>query len=97
MFFEVIQLDLGQDIGFAKDEEIFAIELQFGAGVFSVEDRVTGLYGYRFVLTARTCGYDRAALRLLFCGIRDDDAAGCFFFCGGGSYDDPVMERSDAW
>ena len=61
-------------------EELFAVDLDLGAGPFSEEDAVAGLDVERlnfsaFVAGARADGDDLAFLRLLLGGVRNDDPA----------------------
>ena len=66
------------------DEEIFAINLDFGAGVLAEQDAVAFFHSERehlafIVGLALADGDDFAFLRFVFGGVGDDDAAagGC--------------------
>ena len=54
------------------DDEIFlAVDGNFSAGVFAVEDYVSDLHLHRFVFLSGACSSDYALLGLLFCGVRN--------------------------
>src|SRR5581483_1834047 len=86
-----------EDFFLAHDEELFAIDLDFGTGILAKEDAVAGFHLQRgdftfFVLLAFADGDDFAFLRLVLGGIGDDDAAtgGLGFF--DATNDDAVVE-----
>src|SRR6266851_7145827 len=71
---------------FFHDDEVFAINLDLGAGVFAEQDAITIFYcqgeDLAFIVASATAdGDDFALLRLIFSGIGDNDAT-----AGGGSF-----------
>ena len=81
------------------DEQVFAFDLEFGAGVLGVEDLVPGLDVHRLALAvvedlARAGGDDRALLGLLLGGVRQDDAALGHLLALARLDDDAVTERA---
>src|SRR5262249_55526224 len=84
----------------AHDDEILAVQLDFGAGVFAEEDAVAFFHVERTDLAlladlAFAGGDDFAFLWLFFGGIGDDNAAAggfCFLYA---TYQNPVMQGSE--
>src|SRR6202050_2941650 len=75
-----------EDFVFFHNDEVFAINLDLGAGVLAEQDAVVLLHGEReglaFIVGAAFAGrYHDALLRFVFCAVGDDDAA-----AGGGSF-----------
>src|SRR5581483_10717806 len=73
-------LDDRQDVGLLQDQELLAVDLDFGAGVLRVQHDVAfldlGLHAVALVVqAARSDGQDGALLRLLLSGVRQHDAA----------------------
>ena len=58
------------DIALLHDEEGFAIQLDFCAGIFSVEDGVVHLDSHGLVFFARSHGDNGSLLRFLLGGVR---------------------------
>src|ERR1700683_5583071 len=93
-------LEDAEDFFFAHDEEVFAIELDLGAGVLAEEDGVAGFYVERedlaFVVgLALADGDDFALLGLFLGGIGDDDAAADAFALFHATDEDAVVERRE--
>src|SRR5258708_26129803 len=91
-------LDDSKDFFFAHDEELFAVQLNFGAGVLAEEELVASLHVEReyFALVvglALTDGDDFARLGLLFCGVRDNDATTDAFALFDAANQNAVMQR----
>src|ERR1700731_2208360 len=86
-----------EDFVFFHDDEVFAINLDLGAGILAEQDAVVLMNCPReslalIVGAALAGGDDDALLRLIFCAVGDDDSAS-----GGGSflhatYQDAVMQ-----
>src|SRR5579863_8684663 len=79
--------DHAENFFLTHDDEVFAIQLDFGAGVFPEENAVTLFYGqgehFAFVVALATPdGDDFALLRFVFGSVWDNDstAGGAFFF-----------------
>src|SRR3546814_11909780 len=77
--------DDAEDVRFLHDQQLFAVDLDFGARPFAKQDAVAGLDVERGDLAvvgagARTNGDDFAFLRLFLGGVGDDDAASRLFF-----------------
>src|SRR5687767_11130110 len=73
-------LDDGEDVVLAHDDELFAVDLDLGAGVAGEDDFVALLDGkgraFAVVETAAVAdGEDLAALGLFLGGVGEDDAA----------------------
>src|SRR5207342_2369873 len=67
--------DFGQDLFFAKDEELLVVEFDFRAAVLAEEDAVAWFHVERdqftlFALAGADCD-DFALHGLFFCGVRD--------------------------
>ena len=93
---QCLLLEDSENFFLAHDQELFAIELDLGAGVLAEQDAVTGLYIERehFALIVRLALADRddlALLWLLFCGIGDDDAATDAFALFNTANQDPIV------
>src|SRR5580698_3771708 len=89
-----------EDFVFLHDDEVFAINLDLGTGILSEQDAVVVMNGQReglaFIVGAAFSGgnYD-TLLRLVFCAVRDNDAAS-----SGGSFlhatdEDAVMQWAE--
>src|SRR5688572_4871268 len=90
-------LDDREDVLLADDEELLAVEFEFGPRVLRVEDLVAGLDVDRFALAVierlpRSDGDDLALLGLLLGGVRQDDAALGHVLARDGLDDDAVTE-----
>ena len=91
-------VDLGKDVGLAKDQQVLALDLDLGAAVLAVEDGVAlsdverdPLLAF-IVEPAVADGDDLAALRLLLRGIGEDDAAGGRLLLLDGPHDQPIAK-----
>src|SRR4029079_11902164 len=87
------------DVALLHDQELVAVDLDFGAGPFSEQHLVAGLDPKRDELAvfAAGAGADRddfAGLRLLCCGFWNDDAAFGLLLLLEPFNDDAVMERT---
>src|ERR1051326_491839 len=72
--------DHAHDVGLLHNEELVAVDLDLGAGPLAEQHAIAGLDVDRnelagLVAAAGTDGDDFAFLRLLFCGVGNDDAA----------------------
>src|SRR4029077_17470939 len=72
--------DHAHDVGLLHDQEFLAVELDLGARPFAEQHAIAGFQVHRnklavFVTAAGAHGDDFALLRLLFVGVRNDDAA----------------------
>src|SRR6185437_12284198 len=79
-----LALDDAHDVAFLHDDQLFAVELDLGAGPLAEQHPVARLDVERMefaILTPRAGadGDDLALLRLLLGGVRDDDPAGGLF------------------
>src|SRR2546425_9533366 len=88
-----------QDFVFFHDQEIFAIELDFGAGILTEQHPVPVFYCQRehlafIVRAALADGDDFALLRLVLGAIGNDDAATSRFSFFHATHQDAVMEWS---
>src|SRR3954468_3852541 len=73
--------DLCQDVGLAQDQQLVPADLDLGTAVLREDDRVAlgDIERHEIaavVAAARADRKDAAALRLLLCGVGQDDAAG---------------------
>ena len=81
-----LRLEDAQDVALLHDQEIFAVELDLGAGPFAEQDAVAVLDVQRMDLAALVAGAgadgdDFAFLRLFLGGVGNDDPAlGLLFF-----------------
>src|SRR5258706_7282411 len=94
---EELFLDDGEDVLLADDEELLFVDLELGAGVLCVQDRVALLDVDRLALAvierpARTDGQDGALLGLLLGGVGKDDPALCHLFTSGRLDHDAVAQ-----
>src|SRR5271165_4287815 len=92
--------DHAHDVGLLHDEELLAIDLDFGAAPLAEQDLVVGLDVKRselaaFVATAGACGDDLALLRFLLGGVRNDDAALRLLLAFEATDDDAVMQGTE--
>ena len=91
--------DDAEDVRFVDDEDVFAVELHFGAAVLGDEHLVADLHGEKradilaFVILAGAEGENFSFLGFLFCGVGQEDAASGFFFAGGALHEDATTER----
>src|SRR3954465_609902 len=99
-------LDYGEDVGFAKDEQIVALHLHLRAAVLGVEDRVALRYVERDALltvvvpATVTDRKNGALLGLLLGGVGQDDPACCGLLLIERLDNQPVAERLElhyAW
>src|SRR6478752_7088628 len=72
--------DNPEDVAFLHDDQVFTVDLHFGARPFAEQDLVAGLDVQRrdlalFGLGARADGDDFAFLRLFLGGVGNDDPA----------------------
>ncbi|CDX52713.1 hypothetical protein MPL3365_170047 [Mesorhizobium plurifarium] len=77
-------LDHTQDVAFLHDEQVFAVELDVGAGPLAEQDAVVDLHVEggelaALIASAWADGNDLAFLRLFLGRVGDDDAAGRLF------------------
>src|SRR6476660_1522062 len=92
-------LDDREDVLLAHDEELVAVDLELGAGVFGVEDLVPLLDVHRLALpviedATGPSGEDLALLGLLLGGVRKDDPALGRLLTGGRLDDDSIAQRA---
>src|SRR5690606_19585756 len=85
---------------FLHDQQILALELDLRAGPFSEQHHVADLDIERDQLTllvayARANGDYLALLRLLLCGVGNDDAAGGLFVRLDPPNQDTVVQRTE--
>ncbi len=92
-----LAVDDAEDVRLAHDEHVVAVDLDLGAGILAVEDRVAVGDGHghvRAVLSlARADGQDGAAHGLLLGGVGDVETAGGLGLGLLGLDDDAVAER----
>src|SRR5678816_929609 len=87
-----------ENVLFAHDQVLVAVDLHFGAGVLAHEDLVAGLHFQRNALAvigdaAGTDGDDLRLLRLLLGGIGDDDATALLFLLLEAANEDSIGQR----
>src|SRR2546421_5576379 len=87
------------DVGLLHDDEILAVDLDFGARPFSKEHSVADLDVERIELAvipsgAGPGGDDFALHRLFLCGIGDDDAALRLFLLLDSTDQDAILQWS---
>src|SRR5438874_4828203 len=92
--------DHAHDVGFLHDEELVAIELDFGARPFAEQHAIAGFDPDRdqlavLVAAAGTHGHHLALLRFLFGSVGNDDAAFGFVLGFDALDDHPVVERPE--
>src|ERR1700691_6304762 len=68
--------DLGENVFFLDDEELFAIDRNLVAGILAEQDAIPNLYVHGnpralVVKAASTHSHDISLIRLLSCGVRD--------------------------
>src|SRR3954447_7695728 len=92
----LLGLDLGEDIGLAKDEQVLPVDDDLGAAVLGVEDFLSLADVERDALLAHVIpaavahSDDLALLRLLLGGVGEDDAAGGRRLLLDRPHDEPV-------
>src|SRR5690606_24619706 len=92
--------DDAHHVAFLHDEQVFAVELDLGAGPFAEQDAVADLdvegdQPSAFVAGAGADGDHFAFARLFLCGVRDDDTA-CGLLVGfDASNQDTVMQWTE--
>ena len=59
----MFRLNDGENIGFFHNKIVFPIDVDFGAGIFSIQYAITDFDGHRFILFAVTDGDYSAFLR----------------------------------
>src|SRR4249919_3669026 len=90
-----------EDVAFLHDDQVFTVDLHFGARPLAEQDLVAGLDVQRRDLAvigaaAGTDGDDFAFLRLFLCRVRDDDPAGGLFISLDTADEDAVMKRPES-
>src|SRR3954451_1803614 len=94
----LLGLDLGEDVRFAKDEQVLAVDVDLGAAVLGVEDLFALRDVERDALVALVVpaavahGDDLALLRLLLGGVGEHDAAGGRGLLLDRPHDEPVAQ-----
>src|ERR1700730_16151511 len=88
------------DVGLFHDQEILAVELDLGTGPFSEQYLVADLEIDRdqlagLVAAAGPRCKDLALLRLLACGVRNDDAAGGLLLGLDAFHDHPIVQGAE--
>src|SRR5580692_8413212 len=91
--------DNTHDVGLLHDDEVLAVDLDFGARPFSKEHSVADLDVERIELAvippgAGPGGDDFALHRLFLCGIGDDDAACRLLFLLNAADQDAILQWS---
>ncbi len=91
--------DDAQNVAFLHDEQVFAIDLDFGARPFAEQDAVAGLDVQRrdlavFGLGTGADGHDFAFLRLFLGGVGDDDATSSLLFRFYAANENTVVQRT---
>src|SRR5438477_11953317 len=89
-----------QNVAFLHDDEVFTVDLHFGARPFAEQDLVAGLDVERrelalFGLGARADGDDFALLRLFLRGVGDDDPARGLLLGLDTTDEDTIMKRPE--
>src|SRR5687768_2329071 len=89
-----------EDVAFFHDDQVFTVDLDFGARPFAEQDLVAGLDVHRrdravLGASARTDGDDFAFLRLFLRRVRDDDPAGGLLFGLDTADEDSIMKRPE--
>src|SRR3954463_3327982 len=98
VFRGLLVLDLGEDVGLAKDQQVLAVDLDLGPAVLAVEDRgaLRHVEGNALlpvlVETTIADGDDLALLGLLLGGVGKDQAAGRGLLLLDGPHDQPIAE-----
>src|SRR5215469_9611301 len=90
---------LREDLLFAQNEQLFAVNLDFTAAVFAEQHPVADVHIQRDALAllalAGADGDHFALLRLFLCGVRDDDAPLDGFLLFNALHDHTVVERGE--
>ena len=89
------KLNDSEDVRLPHDKEIVAFDLDLCTGIFAIQNSVTDLHSHRLVLFTRTCGDNRAALRLFFGCVGNDNATGSFFFSWSWLHYYPISKRGN--
>src|SRR5271156_2284070 len=92
--------DHAHDVGLLHDQELFAVDLDLGAGPLAEQDPFARLELYRrefaaFVPGAGSDRDDLALLRLLLDGVGNDDAAFRLVLALNAADDDAVLQRTE--
>src|SRR5215207_6227423 len=92
--------DDAHDVGFLHDQEILAVDADFGSGPLAEQHAVTGLHVERLHLAVLVAGAgpggdDLALLGLLLGGVRDDDATLRLLFRIDAPNNDAVVQRTE--
>src|SRR3954447_920582 len=92
--------DDAHHVALLHDQEILAIDLDLGARPLAEQDDVADLQIERdelagFIAATGADGDDLALARLLFGGVRNDDAAGGLFFGIDALDDNAVVKRAE--
>ena len=86
------------DVGFLHDQQVFAVDLDFGPRPFAEQHGVTGFDIKRdeialFIAGAGADGDNFAFHRFFLGAVRNDDASGGFFIAVQAAHNDAVMKR----
>jgi len=89
-----------QNIAFLHDQQVFAVELDLGAGPFAEQDAIARLDVERgdlavIALGAAADGDNLTLLGLFLGGIRNDDAAGRLFLGLDAANQHAIVQRSE--
>src|SRR3954468_4892831 len=89
-----------QNVAFLHDQQIFAIELDLGAGPLAEQDAIARLHVERgdlavIGLGAAADGDDLALLGLFLGGVGNDDATGRLFFSLDAANQHAIVQRSE--
>jgi len=95
-----VRVQDADDVGFLEHQMVDAIDLDFGAGPLAEQHAIAGPDVERMdvalrVAGARTDRDDLGLLRLLLCGIGNDDAAFRLRFLLEALDDDAVVQRTE--
>src|SRR5688572_20091946 len=93
-------LEDAEDFVLAHDQELFAVDFDFGTAVFAEENaiadlHVEGLAAAVFLVFTFADGNDFAFLGLLFGSVRDDYSSPNLLAFLNPAHDDAVMKRPD--
>ena len=91
-----------QDVALLHDEELFAVNLDFGAGPLAEQHAIAGFHIERlhlalFIAGTRSRRDDLALLRLLLSRVRNNNAAGRALVLFNAAYDDRRATDEIAW